>query len=151
MATLGAITQLPKEFFMHAVTLAGAATETPLSPEQVESNAAQLADASAGSALTAERYAYSRRSLLVAQHTRAIHNGILGCSEREDHPGESGHTCVTCGVGMKCDEPIAHDKLNLLGHINRLCERQAQPVAHLTVRQSSVYTSKVTGTASISS
>ncbi len=55
MATLGAITQLPKDFFLHAVTLAGAATETPLSPEQVESDAAQLA---AGSALTAERYAY---------------------------------------------------------------------------------------------
>ncbi len=59
MATLGAITQLPKDFFLHAVTLAGAATEAPLSPEQAESDAAQLADASAGSALTAERYDYS--------------------------------------------------------------------------------------------
>lgn len=61
MATLGAITQLPKDFFLHAVTLAGAATGAPLSPEQAESAAAQLelADASADSALTAERYDYS--------------------------------------------------------------------------------------------
>ena len=104
MATLGAITQLPKDFFLHAVTLAGAATETPLSPQQDESDAAQLADASAGSALTAERYKYSLRSLLVAEHTRAICNGILGCSEREDPPGESVHTCVTCGVGMRPEQ-----------------------------------------------
>ena len=117
MATLGAITQLPKDFFLHAVTLAGAATETPLSPEQVKSDAAQLADASAGSALTAERYAYSSSSLLVFEHTRVIHNGMLGCSEREDHPGESGHTCVTCGVGMKCDEPVARAKVKLVGQI----------------------------------
>ncbi len=51
MATLGAITQLPKDFFLHA--------EAPLSPEQAESDAAQLAEASADSVLTAERYDYS--------------------------------------------------------------------------------------------
>ncbi|KAL0031417.1 hypothetical protein WJX79_010554 [Trebouxia sp. C0005] len=78
MATFGAITQLPKDFFVHAVTLAGAATEAPLSPEQAESDAAQLTDASVGSALTAE-------------------------SKHEDHAGESGHTCLTCGVGTTSD------------------------------------------------
>ena len=104
MATFGAITQLPKDFFVHAVTLAGAATEAPLSPEQAESDAAQLTDASVGSALTAERYDYSCKSLLVAEHSRAIHNGVLGCSKHEDHAGESGHTCLTCGVGMGSEQ-----------------------------------------------
>ncbi len=45
MATLGAITQLPKDFFLHAATLAGAASANSLSPDRVQIDAASLADA----------------------------------------------------------------------------------------------------------
>lgn len=57
MATLGTITQLPKDFFLHAATLAGAASEIPLAPDQqVES---ETFEGSVGSSGGAERCAGS--------------------------------------------------------------------------------------------
>ena len=76
MTLLGTITQLPKDFFLHAVTLAGASTENTIPSEQAEVDAADLKLAS-GEATVDSRHDWQHLKLSAVLRAYAITCPIL--------------------------------------------------------------------------
>lgn len=101
MATIGTITQLPKDFFLSAATLAGDGNQKLVLTEHTDADTSdQEAEAAAG--VTQSRCAPTQVLLIRRQHAASANGDV--CSSVESQTGESGPTCVTCGIGMCADD-----------------------------------------------
>ena len=97
MATIGTITQLPKDFFSSAATLAGDGNQKLALTEQTDAGTNDQ-EAEAAADITPDRQAHTQ--FTDSTMARSVSQSWYVCSSVESQTGESGPTCVTCGIGM---------------------------------------------------